>query len=492
MLGYNPFGEQTQTISRLSGSIFVGGEGDYVFALSVDDIGALAIDGKPVVFARIGPGDARINGTIHLTRGAHDFLFYHINYAGPMRFTVAWKPPSAKAFGVVDRAAFGAAFGAVEGPLEQQNKPLIADFSADHVSECWVHDNYSHRYRFTGRSAAGVNPPQYEWDFGDGQKATGAIVEHVYIVAGVYPVRLTARIGANHDAQTTRLLVDRDYDAFRGNPLSPPTDSAAVLAKIVATYTVATIPPASLAPAAFLLNEGGEHSAAQAVAMRIAADKHHPHPSVAWDAVDNIPASAADRRQRLSTIPHDSDLQPHADRALADLLLWTEADFPAAVQLLQPRDKNGKSRDPVRYGQALILSGDADKGRGVLAGIAVKEDPIRQAALSGAQARTIEAYLEQKETEAGDGAWDDWMTRFPADFEGGYALWLKVRLIETRHNPATAAKVAEAFVKAIPTSAYAPRLLDHAAKLLEKSNPAKSAALRKMLKDGYPEDPLSQ
>ncbi len=115
-------------------------------------------------------------------------------------------------------------------------------------------------------------------------------------------------------------------------------------------------------------------------------------------------------------------------------------------------------------------------GAKVLDAIQVKDDAARRVAVSGAVARTIEAFLEDKDWESGDDTWDDWMTRFPSDFLGGYAVWLKVRLIETRGSPAVAAKLAEAFVMAVPTSAYAPRLLDKAAKLLEKSDSAKSTA----------------
>jgi hypothetical protein len=69
---------------------------------------------------------------------------------------------------------------------------------------------------------------------------------------------------------------------------------------------------------------------------------------------------------------------------------------------------------------------------------------------------------------------------------------LRVKLMELRHEPAAAAKMAEAFATAVPQSSYAPQLLDRAAKLLATIDPAKSKELRERLKEKYPEDPLSQ
>jgi hypothetical protein len=64
--------------------------------------------------------------------------------------------------------------------------------------------------------------------------------------------------------------------------------------------------------------------------------------------------------------------------------------------------------------------------------------------------------------------------------------------MELRKYPQAAAKLAEAFASAQPQSPYAPQLLDRASKLLVAVDPPKSQALRQLLKQKYPEDPLSQ
>ena len=89
-------------------------------------------------------------------------------------------------------------------------------------------------------------------------------------------------------------------------------------------------------------------------------------------------------------------------------------------------------------------------------------------------------------------AWDAWQAKYPAGFLQGYSVLLRVKLIELRHRPLAAAKLAEAFATAVPQSSYAPQLLDTAAKLLANVDPAKSKSLHQLLKEKYPEDPLSQ
>lgn len=492
MLGYNPFGEQQQVVSRLTGAVFAPVDGEYVFASSVDDVGALYVDNKPLVFARIGPGDARFSGKIKLTRGRHDLLFYHVDYGGDTRFTIAWRPPTANGFTLIDRAELTPAFGATEGPLEQQKKTLVADFAVQSISETWVHENYAQRYKFTGQTPKGVTGAKFEWDFGDGQTASGESVEHVYVTTGVYPVRVTAKIGGNNDAQTSKLAVHRNYDGFRGNPLTPPNDEPSLFANIVAGYDVNKMPLNWLPHAARLLVAGGKADAANAVARRIATEKQPGNVNAALDVLRDLPGDPTVKIKLWESVPADSALQPAASRELAGHLLWSAGDFARAVEVLKPFEEKGDALDRVRYGQSLVLAGKAEQGEKILDAIEVKDDPARRVAVSGAMARTIEAYLEDKDWQSGDDAWDDWMTRFPADFVNGYAAWLKVRLIETRGNPSSAAKLAEAFSSAVPTSSYAPRLLDKAAKLLEKSDATKSVALRQRLKEKYPEDPLSQ
>jgi hypothetical protein len=139
-----------------------------------------------------------------------------------------------------------------------------------------------------------------------------------------------------------------------------------------------------------------------------------------------------------------------------------------------------------------VLSQKIDEGRRVLLLLPVEEPSDRQAAVSGAMARTIEFFISDGDAEAGEEAWDRWQNHFPGEFLDGYGVLLQTRLMELQKAPEAAARVAEAFARAVPRSSYAPQLLWRAAKLLQKSDGARSKAILDLLKEKYPEDPLSQ
>jgi hypothetical protein len=138
------------------------------------------------------------------------------------------------------------------------------------------------------------------------------------------------------------------------------------------------------------------------------------------------------------------------------------------------------------------LSGKPDEARKIFEKQMSSVSASRKAALSGAAARSVEFFITTNDVESGEEAWDKWQARFPTDFLEGYSVMLRTRLMELRKRPDAAAKVAEAFAAAVPLSPYAPQLLDRASKLLVAADPPKSQALRQLLKQKYPEDPLSQ
>jgi hypothetical protein len=193
----------------------------------------------------------------------------------------------------------------------------------------------------------------------------------------------------------------------------------------------------------------------------------------------------------MANLPAQSNLHPKAADLHADLLLWYAADFKAAQQMLSAF-KDRKSNNLKRlYMHALLLSGEVDAARRVLGELPQNEEIGRRVALSGALARSIEYFIDNDEPDAAAEQWDDWQRRYPESFWEGYSVLLKVRMLESRF-PDAAARIAEAFARAVPDSPYAPQLLARASDLLAKSDANKSEALRKLLKERYPEDPLSQ
>jgi tetratricopeptide (TPR) repeat protein len=281
---------------------------------------------------------------------------------------------------------------------------------------------------------------------------------------------------------------------------NPPTDHIATQAKIVAGYDVARMSARSLAWACLMHEQSRQLNAMEKVARRLAAAREGVDPGFGAKTLQSaadllVSAGEFEAAGRIwEAVPADSPFQPDAAKGFAQLLLWRQADFAKAVKLLEPlvaahpNDQSLK-RD---YAQALILDQQAAAGKKILESLIPQGPRDRQAALAGAMARTIEFYITEGDWPSGEQVWDKWQRQYPADFLEGYSVLLRTRLMELGRAPQSAAKVAEAFALAMPKSSYAPRLLDRASTLLERSDPAKGRALRQLLKQKYPEDPLSQ
>jgi hypothetical protein len=500
-IGYNPVITSPHTIGRLTGSIFAPADGAYEFAGSCADKGSLYIDGKPILYIPGCPGDIRFNTMIQLARGRHDFMMYHLSNGDQFIISLGWKQPGAAKVEIINRESFGICDRGMPGPLEEIRKDLTADFKTETVAECFEHDpstrdpehgNYSELLRFTALPPKDNPEMKIEWDFGDGQKAQGATVDHVFMTDGVYPVRLSYRLGQGGDAQTNGVLVARDLS----HPDQPRTNDPPVQSKIVATYDVSQMPVNWLPWATVLHAKAGGTPAMLATAGRLASEPRHGDANLAYatllDLTQNASPDPTDVAKMWSNVPRQSDLQPRAVKLLADELLWDTADFAAAKSALAPFVSGKDPGVARRYAQATLLLGNLDEAKKIFEQQTTDDTTDRAAAISGAMARTVEFFITQANAEAGDDAWDKWQNRFPSDFLEGYSALLRVKLINIVGHPAAAAKVAEAFARAVPHSSYSPSLLDQASKLLAQIDPAKSAILRAMLKERYPEDPLSQ
>ncbi|HSI33653.1 MAG: PKD domain-containing protein [Phycisphaerae bacterium] len=501
-LGKSPLGDLSSWIARLSGTLTIPADGEYTFAASANSAGLLSIANKPVVFAPNLVGDTRYNAKVTLTKGKHPVDFYHASAGGEGVLSVVWKKPGGDKFEPIGKDALGALYIATPGPLEEIRKTLTADFKVEFLGESFYANHYAYRYRFTAHPPkASAQPPKYEWDLGDGQTAEGPTVDHVYLADGLYPIKLTARIGANADTQTTRFLVARDVSID-----SPKLDEPAVQSKVVESYKLDRLPTSHLPWLVLLHERAGRLDAMLAAAARLAPLTSGFDPAAALTALDDatdaaLAASrAADIAKIWAAVPANSPMQPAATRAYAKILVWHLTDFDTACKVLAPlvESRRAMTQRPADqfverlYAHALILNQRADDGRKILQAMPIEGPPDKHPAMSGAIARSVEYYVTQSEPDAGEEQWERWQRTYPADFLDGYGALLRVRLIEARKQPDVAAKVAEAFARAVPRSSYAPTLLDKASKLVTSTNPTKGAELRALLKQRYPEDPLSQ
>jgi hypothetical protein len=503
-IGYNPVTNSGHTIGKISGSIFAPIDGAYQFAGACADKGSLYIDGKPILYIAGCPGDIRFNATIHLDRGRHDFLMYQAAYGNEFIISLGWKRPDAQKVEIINREYFGTCARGMPGPMQELKKDLTADFKTENVAECFEHDpavrdpergNYSELMRFTALPP-GDNPEmKMKWDFGDGQTAEGLTVDHVFMTDGVYPVRLAYQLGhsmTDADAQTNKVVIARDFS----HPDEPRTNDPPVQSKIVATYDVSQMPVNWLPWATILHFKAGNNDAVLATAKRLASEPHHGDANLAYAALLEVTQEAgvdpAGLARVWGAVPQKSDLQPRAVKLLTNVLLWDIADFAAAKDALTPFISGHDPGIARRYAQTLLLLDKVDEAKKMFQQQTPDDTTGRAAAMSGAMARTVEFFITEKNVDAGEDAWERWQSRFPADFLEGYSVLLRVKLIALAGHPESAAKVAQAFAEAVPHSSYSPSLLDQASKLLAKADPGKSAELRAMLKERYPEDPLSQ
>jgi hypothetical protein len=498
-LGFNPFDDTIPIISKFTGTLNCPIDGEYTFAGSASDKGALYLDDKPLLFIPANPGDTRFRAKIDLKRGKHKLVAYELNVAGEQRISIVWSKPDDKRFVLIPPDTFGLFHRGTAGPLESNGKQFLADFKIDYVGECFYFDHYSYRYRFTANAKAGASGPKttYDWDFGDGQTSTtGPTVDHVFLTEGDYTVKLSMKSGQQSDSKSNHLRATRLWERIDNPPADLPSSSG----KIIADYNVNNIPPRQLV-FAVLLNaraqqpEPLEKSAIALAKLRDGFDQAPAMTALAEASQELVGKGHADAALRIwDGVPKISPFQPFAVKHQVDVLLWRTANFDQAVKDLEPFIKSNPNDPGLKrlYGQALVLSQRTAEGKKVLESIPPESPLDRQAALTGALARTIEFYIGDGDWESGEQSWEKWQQEYPADFLEGYSVLLRTRLMEAAKSPAAAAKVAEAFALAIPKSSYAPRLLDRASKLLAQSDPAKSQALHAMLKQKYPEDPLAQ
>jgi hypothetical protein len=491
--GVNPFGDENHIITKMTGSLFAPVDGDYLFCGACESRGALYIDGQRTLFIPACIPDTRFHRTIHLSRGAHDFVLYDAVEGGELRFSIGWQRPDMNRVEVIGRDAFGVLAHGNAGALEELDKTLVADATPQFQGEAFTANMYFQRFHFDAPVPEG-KVVKVHWDFGDGQTATGPSQDHVYLVDGVYPVQVKFTLGGNSDTQTLSLPVSRQWPIL--DQVSE--DDTLVQSHLVGRYDVDAMPLRWLAPALQLHLSAHQAEAAAPVATRLASIPQHADPEAAYAALSDAAKLMIETRHASAALkmwasaPADSDLQPRAARAAAQICLWHTANFDQAVALLKPFANSSDQNLQRVYGEALLLSGDVKNGEKILQGLPDRWSDQRIGVMSGAMARTIEFFINTGDWESGEDDWEKWTSHQPASFLQGYSVVLRTRLMKSRGDNLAAAKVSEAFASAEPTSSYAPQLLDQASKLLAQSDPQKSAALRQQLKTRYPEDPLSQ
>jgi tetratricopeptide (TPR) repeat protein len=204
--GYNPFGSSDYYMSIYRGWIKIPAAGQYTFCTASNEGSFSFIDGKQLVHwpgrhtARQGMyGEHK--ATVTLAAGLHYVEYYHEEVLLEQMAFLGWIPPNGKKdqFGGIDPKYYPPPHPAVVARYESTAGPVLR-FEPTVTDSLWPatrHEGQYTRVVFRVTPPAAADPkapvaPVYHWDFGDGQTAAGAQVEHLYLALGRYTVKASS------------------------------------------------------------------------------------------------------------------------------------------------------------------------------------------------------------------------------------------------------------------------------------------------------------
>ena len=507
-IGHNPFGPQSNIAARYTAWLDCPGEGIYQFACSSQDASFLLIDDKEVV-ANGGTHppqrDISRRASVKLSAGVHKLTFYHVNLTGDPVAVAAWQAPGGLRIWPIPPHAFEPVTEAHVGAMEQYGKPACASFVARHGGEVFVVGRYYQRWIFEAAvfaARAGV-APEFGWDFGDGQVATGAKAEHVYFVPGAQTVTLTARTAGRDLTYRNAVYNTRPWDQAPADRL----DSIALHRQIVQGYDFAALPVEANANAILLLHAAGADDAMVKAGAALLARNSGPPEALVSEAVPLVASELApDGRAKAylqaellaKTGPVRAAMAERAARTMLDELADPNAAMAIFTRVV--RDYGAVSglhavrAAKVGIGDVWRVRGDLAEARKAYAAVGYGSgiNPARVEIAKGDYARHVEQYILESQFADADDYIETWGTDIPADKLEGYWSLLVTRKCLARKDHAGAAREAAVLVKVNPRSDYAPELLMLAAKAYDKlGKAAEAAAARRQIVEQYPESPLA-
>jgi tetratricopeptide (TPR) repeat protein len=212
--GYNRFGPSDWYISCYRGWVRVPKAGKYQFCTVSNEASFSFLDGKELIH---WPGRhtvdrgirGEVNALVDLTEGLHFLEYYHEEVTLEQMAFLGWRPSADTGpFSPIPESFYTSPHeGAVrsyEGP--KGSLPTFEPIISDSV---WPAERSEGQYtRVLFQAPAGLPAgTTFTWDFGDGQTATGAKVEHVYLTLGMHTVSLTTTAGSEKKTAAWPLLI---------------------------------------------------------------------------------------------------------------------------------------------------------------------------------------------------------------------------------------------------------------------------------------------
>jgi TolA-binding protein len=483
---YNPFGPSDYYISIYRGWMRIPRDGKYQFCTVSNEASFSFIDGKPLVH---WPGRHTVEKGIHgeknalveLKAGLHYVEYYHEEVTLEQMAFLGWRPSADKgAFSAIPESVYTAPHDAQVVRYEDAQGPLL-HFEPVITDSVWPVERHAGQYtrcRFrVGQSPAPAPGPAFRWDFGDGQTAAGAEVEHVYLALGTYTVTLITQ--APKRSQTARwpleiYEIEHVTDQFKEGL---PKDYA----RLAQTYDRARLDANNLKELAYLLAESDEPARAVEAGKEWLGRFGQAKPDVAARVrrlladctvrlgKDNLDEAAA--LYRASLTPATPLPEKLAVLARLVRLLGIEANQPEKANevLTQVEEavRGARMTDEARtaYRRAIATAGDVRLWRGQVDAAreiyqraeAVRDRPIPpqvRAARIGAYPNAIREFLAAGSFGAALDVVDRWEETFPTDKPSGQSFFWRGKALLLRGQARDAARYLARSVGLAPGAAW--------------------------------------
>jgi tetratricopeptide (TPR) repeat protein len=459
--------------------------GKYRFCTASNEASFSFLDGKALVH---WPGRhtterglrGEKNAMVELTAGPHYVEYYHEEVVLEQMAFLGWRTSADEGpFGAIPESVFPAPLAAKVVRLETPDGPLPS-FEAEVVDSIWPADRHEGQYtRWRFRAGALPAGTSLHWEFGDGQSASGAEVEHVYLALGRYEVVLSAQ-GAKGSETARQPLevfeIENVTDQFKEGRLKD-------YAKSALGYDRGKLDARGLRELAYLLAESEEPAAALDVGKAFLKRFGDTEPAMVPRVRRLMAGCALSLGQGQGGVDEAiadfeaslTDATPRAERldVLARLIRLVGIDRGLAEKAgaLLPRveeaAKGGKRDDETvaAYRRALIAAGDVllwnarrDGARDlyrraeVLGGTFIPAQ-VRSARI-GAFPNAIREFIESGSYGAALDVVDRWDETFPTDKPNGRTFFWRGKLLALRGQPKDAARYLARAVGLAPGASF--------------------------------------
>jgi tetratricopeptide (TPR) repeat protein len=275
----NPWGDSDYFISAYRGWINLPQPGTWGFCTASNEASFSFIDGRTL---RHWPGrhteqrgkHGEKNVELEFTRSLHYIEYYHEDVLLYQVAFLGCKPPGSPHYTAIPDGLFPQPHRATVMRYETADGQRTVTITAKLVDSVWPtqrpHGQYT-RVRFAisaGADDIDLSKWTCRWQFGDGQRATGAQIDHVYLIRGGHLVNatLTSPTGG-------ALSLQRPVAVFSIEHLAGPFVRGAYddYRPIVAAYELAALSTAALVEAARFFGEVGDDTMAYEAAHQALA-----------------------------------------------------------------------------------------------------------------------------------------------------------------------------------------------------------------------------